>query len=68
MSAAHFLIICPKFSVIQRELLYTVINYVEPSEAVLLVGDDSLSDESNEVIFRTVHRYIQQINQLQSND
>ena len=42
------------FNAIGRELLHTVSNNVETSEAVLLFGIVSLSGESNEVIFRTV--------------
>ena len=49
-NTSHFLFKCPKFNAFRRELLLTVSNYVEPSEAVLLLGDDTLSDEGNEVI------------------
>ena len=60
-NTSHFLFICPKIYAIRRELLHIVSNYVEPSKAVLSFGDDLLSDESNEVIFRAVHtcKYIQ---------
>ena len=54
-NTSHFLFKCPKFNAFRRELLLTVSNYVVPSEAVLLFGDDTLSDEGNEVIFRAVH-------------
>ena len=30
-------------------------------------GDDTLSDEGNEVIFRAVHKYIQQTKRFSSN-
>ena len=43
-NTSHFLFKCPKFNAFRRELLLTVSNYVEPSEAVLLFGDDTLSD------------------------
>ena len=59
-NTSYFLLICPKYNASRRELLHTVSNYVEPSEAILLFGDDTLSDESNEVIFRAVHKSIQQ--------
>ena len=65
--SSHFLFKCPKFNAFRRELLLTVSNYVEPSEAVLLLGDDTLSDEGNEVIFRAVHKYIQQTKRFSSN-
>ena len=66
-NTSHFLFICPKFNVIRRELLHTASNYFELSEAALLFGDDTLSDESNEVIFRTIHKYIQQTKRFSSN-
>ena len=53
-----FPLICLKFNVICRELLHSKQLYVDPSEAVLLFGDNSLTNESNEVIFRAVHKYI----------
>ena len=55
-NTSHFLLKCPKCNAFRRELLLTVSNYVEPSEAVLLFGDDTLSDEGNEVIFRAFHK------------
>ena len=64
-NTSHFLFICPKFNAVRRELVHTVSNYVEPSEAVLLFGDDILS---NEVIFRAVHKYIHQTKRFLSND
>ena len=66
-NTSHFLFKCPKFNAFRRELLLTVSNYVEPSEAVLLFGDDTLSGEGNEVIFRAVHKYIQQTKRFSSN-
>ena len=67
-NTSHFLLKCPKFNAFRRELLLTVSNYVEPSEAVLLFGDDTLSDEVNEVIFWAVHKYIQQTKRFSSNN
>ena len=67
-NTSHFLFKCPKFNAFLRELLLIVSNYVEPSEAVLLFGDDTLSDEGNEVIFRAVHKYIQQTKRFSSNN
>ena len=67
-NTSHFLFKCPKFNAFRRELLLTVSNYVEPSEAVLLFGDDTLSDEGNEVIFRAVHKYIQQTKRFSTNN
>ena len=67
-NTSHFLFKCPKSNAFRRELLLTVSNYVEPSEAVLLFGDDTLSDEGNEVIFRAVHKYIQQTKRFSTNN
>ena len=53
-NTSHFLFICQKFNAISRELLHTVSNNVETSETVLLFGITSLSDKSNDVIFRAV--------------
>ena len=67
-NTSHFLFKCPKFNAFRRELMLTFSNYVEPSKAVLLFGDNTLSDEGNEVIFRTVHKYIQQTKRFSSNN
>ena len=67
-NTSHFLFKCPKFNAFRRELLLTVSNYVEPSEAVLLFGDDTISDEGNEVIFRAVHKYIKQTKRFSTNN
>ena len=67
-NTSHFLFKYPKFNAFRRELLLTVSNSVEPFEAVLLFGDDKLSNEGNEVIFWAVHKYIQQTKPFSSNN
>ena len=45
----------------RREMLQTVSRFADVSERVLLYGDSNLSDTDNELVFKAVHKYINQI-------
>ena len=54
------------YNIMRMEMLDTVNRYSGVTEKVLLFGDNSLSIESNEAIFRAVHKYIHQIKRFSS--
>lgn len=54
----HFLLICPRYSAIRDDMINTVIRYSNVTLDVLLFGNETLSIEDNENIFKAVHTYI----------
>ena len=48
------------YTIMRREMFDIVNGYSDVTETWLLFGDNSLSIESNEAIFRAVHKYIHQ--------
>ena len=51
---------CRRYNVMRREMLQTVSRFADVSERVLLYGDSNLSDTENELVFKAVHKYINQ--------
>ena len=56
----HYLMKCQMYNIMRMEMFDTVNRYSDVTETVLLFGDNSLSIESNEAIYRAVHKYIHQ--------
>ena len=54
------------YNIMRMEMFDTVNRYSDVTETVLLFGDNSLSIESNEAIFRAVHKYIHQTKRFSS--
>ena len=54
----HFLFNCPKYTVIRAELTRIVSTICTMSLKTLLFGDEHLSNEINNVIFKAVQKYI----------
>ena len=54
------------YNIMRMEMFDTVNRYFDVTETVLLFGDNSLSIESNEAIFRAVHKYINQTKRFSS--
>ena len=54
------------YNIMRMEMFDTVNRYSDVTETVLRFGDNSLSIESNEAIFRAVHIYIHQTKRLSS--
>ena len=57
---------CQMYNIMRMEMFDTVNRYSDVTETVLLFGDNSLSIESNEAIFRAVHKYILQTKRFSS--
>ena len=57
-NAQHFFFHCRNYHVPRTELLNTVSQYQTLSLSLLLYGNDSLSLETNTIIFQTVHKFI----------
>ena len=49
-----------------REMLQKVSRFADVSETVLLYGDRNLSDTDNEIVFKAVHKYINQTKRFSS--
>ena len=62
----HYLMECQMYNIMRMEMYDTVNRYSDVTETVLLFGDNSLSIESNEAIFRAVHKYIHQTKRFSS--
>ena len=62
----HFLLECRRYNVMRREMLQTVSRFADVSERVLLYGDSNLSDTDNELVFKAVHKYINQTKRFSS--
>ena len=58
-NAQHFLLNCRLYREQRIELYDTVSQYCNISLDVLLCGDESLSFETNVIVFEAVHKYIQ---------
>ena len=55
------------YNIMRMEMFDTVNRYSDVTETVLLFGgENSLSIESNEAIFRAVHKYIHQTKRFSS--
>ena len=50
----------------RREMLQTVSRFGDVSERVLLYGDSNLSDTDDELVFKAVHKYINQTKRFSS--
>ena len=56
----QYLIECPMYSVMRKEMFDTVNRISDVTGVLLLFGDTSLSNEENETLFRAVHKLIHQ--------
>ena len=56
----HYLIECPMYTVMRREMFDTVNRISDVTEVLLLYEDTSLTNEDNEAIFRAIHKFIHQ--------
>ena len=54
------------YTIMRREMFDIVNRYSDVTETGLLFGDDSLSIESNEAIFRAAHKYIHHTKRVSS--
>ena len=54
------------YNIMRMEMFDTVNRYSDVTETVLPFGDNSLSIESNEAIFRAVHKTIHQTKRFSS--
>ena len=54
------------YTIMRRKMFGIVNRYPDVTETVLRFGDHSLSIESNEAIFRAVHKYIHQTKRFSS--
>ena len=50
----------------RREMSQTVSRFADVSERVRLYGDSNLSDTDNELVFKAVHKYINQTKRFSS--
>ena len=64
LSLTHYVSVV--YTIMCREMFDIVTRHSDVTETVLLFGDNSLSIESNEAIFRAVHKYIHQTKRFSS--
>ena len=57
-NAQHYFFHCRCYQIQRTELLNIVSQYQIPSLSLLLYGNDSLSLDTNKIIFEKVHKYI----------
>ena len=57
-NAQHYFFHCKYYQIQRIELLNTVSQYRIPSLSLLLYGNDSLSLDTNKIIFEKVHKFI----------
>ena len=58
-TSLHFFFHCPRYANIRVTLMNSVNRYCIVTQNILLFGDPTLSDDTNEQIFRAVHQFIQ---------